>query len=303
VSPARFERLAVIGLGLLGGSVALAARERGLVGRVVGAGRRREPLEAARRRGVVDEVAAAPDAVAGADLVVLGTPVEGMPGVLREIAPRLAEGAIVTDVGSVKGTLADVLAGLLPRGVHYVGSHPMAGSHLRGVEHARADLFEGATVAVAVRSGDDPAAVARVEGFWAGLGARVVRRDPAAHDADVAWTSHVPHVLAWAFAAALEQAPEGAGELAGPGFRDFTRIARADPELWSDILCANRKAVAGPLHAVAERLATLARAIEANDVDALERLLAAAREALARTAHDDHHSHSEDRGRTRTIHE
>jgi len=282
----QFERLAVLGLGLLGGSVARAARARGVVRRAVGSGRRAEALAAAVRAGVVDETAPVEEAVAGADLVVLATPVHAMAGTLRRAAPHLAPGALVTDVGSVKGVLAETLPGLLPEGVPYVGSHPMAGSHLRGVEHARADLFEGAPCVVApVHPERDGAPVARLSAFWGALGARVVVRDPAVHDAEVAWVSHVPHVLAFAFARALESAPAGAGGLAGSGFRDFSRIARSDAELWSDILGANAKAIAGPLRTVADRLAELARDLEAGDAWALERSIGAARAALARTAH------------------
>jgi cyclohexadieny/prephenate dehydrogenase len=281
VSAVRFERLAVIGLGLLGGSIAGAARARGVAGEVVGCGRRREPLRRALAAGLVDRVAEDPlAAVAGADLVVLATPVGAMPGVLRTAAPGLTPGTVVTDVGSVKGTLSETLPGLLPPGVHYVGSHPMAGSHLRGPEHARVDLLEGAVCVVTPAPGAAPEAIARVEAFWQALGAHLVRRDPAVHDAEVAWMSHVPHVLAFAFAGSLAGMPAGAREVAGPGFRDFTRIARSDAELWSEILLENRKALAGPLARVREQLTELMRALEEGDGEAVERLLAEGRAAL-----------------------
>ncbi len=276
----RFERVAVLGLGLLGGSLAGAVRRRGAARRVAGATRDAEARAAALRRGLCDEVGSYREAVAGADLVVLATPVFAMPQVLREVAGALREGALVTDVGSVKGLLAETLPGLLPEGARYVGSHPMAGSHERGLEHARDDLFEG--VACIVSEGGDSAAAERVCGFWRALGARVVRRPASLHDAEVAWMSHVPHVLAFAFAGALAGAPEGAAEVAGAGFRDFTRIAQSSPELWGDILTANRKACAAPLQAVAAALAELSRAIESNDAEAVERWIAEARENLRR---------------------
>ncbi len=276
----QFGRVAVLGLGLLGGSVALAARSRGVAEVVAGAARRAEVLEEAARRGVVDEGGDFEAVVRGAELVVLATPIAAMGGLVRRIAPYLAEGTLVTDVGSVKAALAETLPGLLPRGVTYVGAHPMAGSHRSGLEYARADLFEGAPCAV-MQTGS-LAARDRVCGFWSALGARLVLRDPAQHDAEVAWMSHVPHLLAFAFGGALRTAPDGAFDVQGSGFRDFTRIAQSDPELWSDILTGNRKAVAAPLHAVQEALAELARAIEANDVDAVERWLAAARAALSK---------------------
>jgi cyclohexadieny/prephenate dehydrogenase len=282
----RFERLAVLGLGLLGGSVAGAARERGLARVVVGSGRRESPLREAQARGLIDEVALDPaKAVTGADLVILATPVGSMAAVLRSAVPALAPGAIVTDVGSVKSVLAETLPGLLPSGVTYVGSHPMAGSHEKGPAHARTDLLEGAICVVTPGPDDPPAVVARIEGFWRGLGARVVRRDPATHDLEVAWISHVPHALAFAFARALGDAPPEAGEVAGTGFRDFTRIARSDPELWAEILVANRKAVEGPIARVGRRLTELARAIDGADVEELDRWIAEARAALG--AHEE----------------
>ena len=280
-TPIRFERLAVLGLGLLGGSLAWAARARGLAGEVVGCGRRAEPLERARARGLVDRVSLAPaEAVAGADLVVLASPVGAMGPLLAQAAPGLAPGALVTDVGSVKGALVDTLPGLLPPGARYVGSHPMAGGHEKGPDHAWPDLFEGSVCIVTPLPTDPPEAVTRIEGLWRAVGARVVRRDPAGHDREVAWMSHVPHVLAFAFTRALGEAPASARDVAGPGFRDFTRIARSDAELWADILVANAKAVAGPLARVAAELAEAARRLETGDADALERWIHEARARL-----------------------
>jgi prephenate dehydrogenase len=273
------ERLAVLGLGLLGGSVAKAARERGVAVRVAGATRRRDVLEAALADGSIDEAGEYEDAARGADLVVLATPVFAMGDVLRRVAPVLADGAVVTDVGSVKGSLADTLPGLLGPGAVYVGSHPMAGSHQKGMAAARSDLFEDAPCVV--MESEDAAARERVCALWRGLGARIVDRTPAAHDEDVAWMSHVPHALAFAFARALADAPERAFDVCGPGFRDFTRIARSDAELWSDILSANRKALMAPLQSVVQRLGELARALDAEDVEALEAFIAAARAALS----------------------
>ena len=275
-----FGRLAVLGLGLLGGSLAGATRQRGVASRVAGAARRADVRAAALARGAVDEAGDPESAVRGADLVVLATPLFAMPELLRRIAPLLAPGAIVTDVGSVKAGLAEVLPGLLPSGVVYVGSHPMAGSHRSGFEHARADLFEGA--ACVVTEASDAAARERVCGLWRALGARVVLRSAADHDAEVAWMSHLPHALAFAFSAALRQAPPRAFEVAGAGFRDFTRIAHSEPELWADIFAANRKALAAPLREAEQALAELGRAIEADDAEALERFLGAARAALSR---------------------
>jgi cyclohexadieny/prephenate dehydrogenase len=279
---ALFERIAVVGLGLLGGSLGLAARTRGVARRVVGATRQSDARARALASGAVDEVLPLDEVARGADLVVLATPVHAMPGVLERMLPGIEPGAIVTDVGSVKAAVYESLPGLLPRGVHYVGSHPMAGSHERGMAAARVDLFEGAPCVVT--DADDPEARQRVVEFWRALGSTVVLRDAAGHDAEVAWTSHLPHLLAFAFAHALAGAPEDAREVAGSGFRDFTRIAWSDPELWADILTANRKAVAAPVGAVSASLTAIARAIDAGDADALEALLASARAGLLRAS-------------------
>jgi prephenate dehydrogenase len=270
--------VAVLGLGLLGGSLAWAARRRGVAAEVIGATRSEAAQARALRDGAVDAVEPPERAVAGAELVVLATPITAMPELLRRAAPQLAEGAVVTDVGSVKGPLAEVLPGLLPSHARYVGSHPMAGSHERGMEAATPDLFEGSTCIVCAPAGD--AGAERLTAFWQALGCRVVRRDAERHDLEVAWMSHVPHALAFAFAAALAGAPPGAREVAGPGFRDFTRIAHSDPELWADIFQANHKALAAPLQAVRRAFEALASAIEAGDADSVLRLLESARRAF-----------------------
>lgn len=283
----RFERVAVIGLGLLGGSVAGAARARGVAARVVGVSRGRDTAAAAVSAGLADEASAdLATGVAGADLVVLCTPVFAMEATLRRAAPALAAGALVTDVGSVKARLVETLPGLLPPGAHYVGAHPMAGSHRSGLRHARADLFEGAVCVLTPTAATPPAALALLRDFWTALGARVVERDPAQHDAEVAWVSHLPHAVAFAYAASLAGAPPPAFALKGAGFRDFTRIAASDPELWADILATNAKALAGPLAATAAGLADLARAIEAGDVEAVQRFLVRASESLASANED-----------------
>jgi prephenate dehydrogenase len=275
-----FDRVAVLGLGLLGGSLARAAMKCRAAGWVGAATRRRSVLEAALDRGFVDAVGAPEDIVREADLVILATPVFAMAEAARKVAPHLREGATLTDVGSVKAVLHETLPGLLPRGARYIGSHPMAGSHERGFEHSRADLFQGAPCIVTETAASPERD--RLCDFWEALGARVVVRDPAEHDAEVAWMSHVPHVLAYAFADSLRGAPAAAREVAGAGYRDFTRIARSQPEMWGDIFTANRKALSGPLQAAGDALSRIGRAIEANDSEALERMLTAARETLSR---------------------
>jgi prephenate dehydrogenase len=249
------------------------------VGRVVGTTRRVEARRAALANGVCDEIAELEQALRGADLLVLATPVPAMGTILQAAAGALEAGCIVTDVGSVKTPVCDTLPGLLPPGVPFVGSHPMAGSHARGFEHADPNLFVGRPCVVMADSAAEPRQ--RIVEFWRALGADVMERDPASHDAEVAWVSHLPHLLSYGFARGLAAAPPSAADLRGSGFEDFTRIARSDPEMWAEIFTANRKALAAPLQAVRQRLAELVEAIEADDTETLERLLAEARDALA----------------------
>ncbi len=276
-----FERIGVVGLGLLGGSLALAARKRGLVSSAVGATRSPEARRQALQSGAVDAVVDLECVAEGADLVLLATPVHAMPDLLRRLVPGLAEDSIVTDVGSVKAPLAETLPGLLPPGCLYIGSHPMAGSHERGMEHAVAGLFEGRSCIVTQHG--EPEAEARVCAFWEGLGMRVVRRTPARHDEEVGWASHLPHLLAFAFGHGFADAPEGAADVVGPGFHDFTRIARSDTELWGDILTTNAKALEGPLARVGRAIGELSELLQAGDADALEQWLQQARDGLAST--------------------
>jgi len=279
---AHFARVSVVGTGLLGGSLALAIRERRLAQEVVAVVRRAEAQREVAALGIADRAELdLAVGVRGADLVVLASPVHAMPSLLARLAPHLASGAIVTDVGSVKGTLAESLPPLLPEGVSYVGSHPMAGSHQTGYAHARASLFEDATCIVTPSRPGNPAAEERVLWLWRALGARVLRRSAQRHDEEVAWVSHAPHAIAFAFAASLADAPESARELVGPGFRDFTRIAASDPAMWADILVSNKQALAGPLLSAVGRAAALARAIESGDAGAVTKLLSAARAQLA----------------------
>jgi len=279
-----FRRVAILGLGLLGGSVAAGARRRGLADCVVASSRSQEPLRRALAEGLVDEIGDVASSVRGADLVVLATPVGAMPALIDEAAPHLDPGAAVTDVGSIKAALAEALPALLPEGVHYVGAHPMAGGHQRGARFADPDLFEGAPCVVMSGSSAPETTVQRVADFWRSLGAEVVFRDPARHDQEVAWVSHVPHALAFAYAHALGGAPDSASELAGSGFRDFSRIAHSDPEMWSEILNTNQKSVSEVLQSFGRSLAELGSAIESGDTQTQRAFLARGQAALAAVA-------------------
>jgi prephenate dehydrogenase len=232
--------LAVVGVGLLGGSIALAARQRRLAGRIVGADRNAAALAAAQERGMLDEGHTdACEAVAEASLVVFCTPVDRIAEHVAACATACRPGTLLTDVGSTKSAIVRRLAGRLPPGVNFVGSHPLAGSEKTGPENARADLFEGRLV-VLTPVGDPPAAVWTIGDFWRALGARVETMSPEKHDEVLATTSHLPHLVASALAGVL---PQEWRPLTATGFRDTTRLAAASPELWQAIFLSNQPAL------------------------------------------------------------
>lgn len=280
---ARFERLAVIGVGLIGGSAALALRRAQAVGRVVGVGRSRANLERALALGVIDEIADSPaHGVHGADAVLVAAPVGRFPELLPAIVAALPAGAFVTDGGSTKQDVVDAarvhMGAALPR---FVPAHPIAGAETSGVEAARADLFEGRNVVITLLPETDPACARRAEALWSACGARVSHMSPGEHDAVFAAVSHLPHLLAYALVAMIAQRPDAArlfGFAAG-GFRDFTRIASSSPEMWRDIFLANRGAVLAEIDHYQDALEGLRAMVASRDGDTLQALLAQAREA------------------------
>lgn len=262
-----FDTLTVVGVGLLGGSVGLAAKERKLVGRVLGVGRDPAKLAAARAAGVIDDTASLADAARRSDLVVFCTPVDRIAAEVVEAAAVCRPGTLLTDVGSTKGEIVAAVAGKLPGGVHFVPSHPMAGSEKKGAAHARADLFDGRATVVTPPADTDPGAAERVAGFWKALGSRVVVMPPAEHDTAVAYVSHLPHAVSAALAAVVDPSylPLAAG-----GFRDTTRIAAAAPAIWEPIFRTNREAVLEAADRFAARFDEFRRLLRAGDGPGLE---------------------------------
>ena len=280
------DRLCVVGLGLLGGSVARAARERGLAREIVAVGRRASSLEPALRAGVVDR--ATTDLAGGAaeaDFCLLATPVTALERQLAAVWAALPARALVTDVGSTKGRIVETAERLAARRpLAFVGSHPMAGSERAGFAEARADLFEAATVILTPTERTPAEAVARVRGFWEALGGRVTVLDPATHDRAVAAVSHLPHLVADALVDAVERIDPAAFDVAARGFRDTTRIAAADPDMWEAIFLANREAMAGGIREFLRAMAELSRLVDSGDRAALRAALArikARREGLS----------------------
>ena len=275
------RKLTLVGVGLLGGSLGLAARRRRLAGHVEGYVRRSASLAECERAGAVDHATTdLAEAVAGADLVVLCTPVGQMHALAEAMRPSLAPGAIVTDVGSVKDSVVGELAPCLAAaGAHFVGSHPMAGAETTGVAHARADLFEGAVCVVTPTAQTDPGALRLVEDLWQRVGGRLLRLPPGTPDEFVARTSHLPQALAATLVNYLLDEPgeTALAALCAGGFRDSTRIASGSPEMWRDIALANRGPLTRALAQFADRLAEFRAAIESGDAAAVTAFLETAK--------------------------
>ena len=275
--PPPFDTLTVIGLGLIGASICRAARARGLARRVVGADADPAVRARAREIGVADTVPeTVEEAVHGAELVILCTPVGAMKDVVRVIAPHLAHGAILSDVGSSKTSVLADLAPLVPANVHLIPGHPVAGTEYSGPDAGFATLFVNRWVILTPPPGTDADALARLTAFWAGTGANVEAMSAAHHDTVLAITSHVPHLIAYNIvrtASDLEKVTQAeVMKFSAGGFRDFTRIAASDPTMWRDVFLNNRDAVLDVLGRFNEDLAALQRMVRDGDGEGLHAL-------------------------------
>jgi len=270
-----FRKVTIVGVGLLGGSLGLALKKRRLAGEVAGYVRRAASVAECKKFRAVDSCTRdLESAVAGADLLVLCTPLAQMRPLVRQLLPALKRGAIVTDVGSVKGTVVRELAALVAKaGGRFIGSHPMAGAEKTGVSAARADLFQNAICVVTPTRQSDKAALRAVENFWKEVGGRVLRLTPEMHDALVSRSSHLPHVLAATLAnLVLDPAhPKSQPFLCANGFRDTTRIASGSPEMWRDIALGNRKNLARALDRFMRDLKQVQAAVQKGDARKLAR--------------------------------
>ncbi len=263
----RYDRVAIVGVGLIGASIGLALRQRGLARHVVGIGRRSSTLDTARQRGAVTETTTdIATGVAEAQLAVVATPVAAIVPTVQAVAAACPKSCLLTDAGSTKRSIVTALQNE-PR---FIGSHPLAGSENSGPEHGRADLFDGRVVVLTPTSASMPDQVAELEAFWSSLGARVARMTAEEHDEALAATSHMPHLAAAAIAAAT---PKQYAALVASGWLDTTRIAAGDPQLWQQILLDNREPVLHSLGRLQEELAALQTALEAADPAQLELLL------------------------------
>ncbi len=276
--------LVVLGLGLIGGSLARAVRENGFCERIIGCGHRAPSLERALELGVIDEYTLDVDsAFRSADIFVICTPTLTASSVLEQLLPQMgADGPVVTDVASVKGSLRDTalrVAGAMPP--RLVLAHPIAGSERSGVDASRADLFVKHRVIITPVEGNEPAAVQRVRRMWESTGAEVIDMAVGTHDAVLAATSHLPHVLAYTLVDALAGSSDSEEifRCAAGGFRDFTRIASSDPTMWRDIALANRDALLAAMDDFSEHLGRLRCAVAEGDGDTLQDTFMRAKEA------------------------
>ena len=278
----QFRKISIIGVGLLGGSIGLAARQRNLAREVAGFVRRAASLKDCEKAGAVDYATTdLPAAVSNSDLIILCTPLAQMRPLVRQFLPALKRGAIVTDVGSVKaGVTRELESVIAEAGAHFVGSHPMAGAEKTGVAAARADLFANAVCLVTPTKKSNADAVRKLGLFWESLGARVLKLDAARHDLFVSRSSHLPHVAAAALAN-LVLNPAGSKaqlQLCATGFRDTTRIASGSPEMWRDIALANRKNLSRSVDAFVAELKKFHSALGRGDAKAVGKFFATAKE-------------------------
>ena len=272
----KIDKLVVCGVGLIGGSVALALRQAGLVNRIVGVGRRPEPLAKAKQLGVIDEVSTDwAEALEGADFVLLAMPVGQMDAVAAAIAPHLSPDTIVTDAGSTKRDVIEAIyRHLAPNLANVVPAHPIAGAEKSGPSAARADLYRGRKVVLTPLPENSPEAVARVREVWAVCGGVLHEMSPQEHDRVFAAVSHLPHLLAFGLVHELagRANAEQLFSYAASGFRDFTRVAGSHPEMWRDICVANRHSLMAELDAYLSELAWLRALLVAGDGPTLEKV-------------------------------
>ncbi len=278
-----FNQLGVIGCGLMGGSFALALKRGGLVKRVVGYSKSPSTTEKAKKLGVIDDIAeSALQAVSGSDIVLLAVPVSATETTFRAIRHLIEPNVLLMDVGSTKRDVVDAARrALRERVASFVPAHPIAGKEAHGVSHADASLYVGRQVILTPLAQTLPELVQKATDVWSAVGAQVLKMTPENHDAAFAAVSHLPHLLAYAYFSSVTSQPAGRDflSLAGPGFRDFTRIAAGEPAMWRDILLANREEVLKQTERFRQTLQAMEALIRAGNATALEELLRAVSEA------------------------
>lgn len=269
-----FDRVALIGLGLIGSSLGHAMKRAGLAGEIVGSARSETTRARSLEIGFIERAeASAAEAVKGADLVVLCTPVGAVGAVAQEIGPHLAKGAILTDVGSVKASLIEDVGPHVPEGVHFIPGHPIAGTEQSGPDAGFPELFDGRWCILTPLEGNDPEMVTKLSRFWEGCGSKIDIMDAKHHDLVLAITSHLPHLIAYNIVGTADDletvTKSEVIKYSAGGFRDFTRLAASDPTMWRDVCLNNRDAILEMFGRFSEDLAAMQRAIRWGDGDAL----------------------------------
>ena len=266
-----FDRITILGVGLLGASFALALKKNGLCRTITGYGRNRENLQRAKERNIIDSFEQDPVAACrDSDLIMLSAPVGTFAGLVKAIAPALKKGAVLTDVGSVKGILVRELEKMMPKDVHYIGGHPIAGSDRSGIDSANAELFRNARCVITPTENSDPSALDKIQNLWKALGSEIIILNPEEHDRVYASVSHLPHLIAYALVNTVAEMDRSYLDFSGKGFMDSTRIACSSEELWNDICLLNRDNIVEVLAVFQKNLDTLDRYLKAGDSDLLK---------------------------------
>lgn len=261
--------MVIVGVGLIGGSLAMAGRKNGLVKEIIGVGRGAANLKEAVKLNVIDSFAFdISEAVKDADLIVLATPVGGFEGLVKQMRHKLNKGAIITDAGSVKGRMVSRIERLLPRGTYFVAGHPIAGKEKSGVKAATHRLFEGTKCILTPTKKTDASALKKVKALWRAVGAEVVLMDPMLHDKVLGAVSHLPHAAAYSIVNTVAEIKKDGNNFiafSGGGFKDFTRIAASSPEMWRDIFLSNRENLVSIISRYQKNLEKLKKYIKDKD--------------------------------------
>ena len=276
----KIKKIAIIGIGLMGSSFALALRKRGFRGEIKGIGRKKSNLARAKKLGIIDSFSTDHSGgVKDADLVLLSTPVGNFEDITRSIRKNLKKGAIITDLGSVKARIVKRLDSMMPDGVNFVGAHPIAGRECSGIDCASADLFDNARCIITPGKNTDRKALAQIRKIWKFVGARTMTMSPEEHDIIYAAVSHMPHVVAFALINSVTDLKTDILPFGGGGFKDMTRIALSPAELWRDICTLNKKDILRTLRKFSSSISRMTRLIEKSDWPGLEKEFNRATEA------------------------
>jgi prephenate dehydrogenase len=266
-----FNRITILGVGLLGASFALALKKNGLCRTITGYGRDRENLQRAKELSIIDSFETDPaSACRDSDLIMLSAPVGSFLGLAKAIAPALKKGAVLTDVGSVKGMLVRDIEKIMPETVHYIGGHPIAGSDRSGIDAANSELFRNALCVITPTENSDPSALEKIQNLWKALGSEIIILSPEEHDRIYASVSHLPHLIAYAMINTVAEIDTSYLGFGGRGFMDSTRIASSSEELWNDVCLLNRDNLIEALEVFQKKLNVLTRYLKAGDSDSLK---------------------------------